>query len=76
MRGDIEPTIIEDRKTQKDVATAELRFERETIDVRYPVVDPALDDADVARIFHIAYLEVLTSHQRDRAKSGKAESSG
>lgn len=37
-------------------------FERDTIDVRYTIIDPALDDADVVRIFHIAYLDVLTSH--------------
>ncbi len=62
MKGDVEPIFIEHRKERKDVLTGELRQDQGTLELRYTIVDPALDDADVARIFHIAYLDVLTGH--------------
>jgi hypothetical protein len=62
MKGDAEPVFIERRDTRKDVLTGEVRREGDTIEFRYAVQDPTLDDADVARIFHIAYLDVLTRH--------------
>lgn len=62
MRGDVEPIFIEHRKERKDALTGEVRQEQGVLELRYTIVDPALDDADVARIFHIAYLDVLTRH--------------
>ena len=61
-KGDAEPIFIEHRKERKDVVTGELRQDQDTLELRFAIVDPSLDDADVARIFHIAYLDVLTMH--------------
>ena len=62
MKGDAEPIFIERRQDRKDAITGEVRSSGDTLEFRYTVVDPALDDDDVARIFHIAYLDVLTQH--------------
>ena len=62
VKGDVEPVFISARATKKDVLRAEVKPIGDTLDVRYWILDDELDDADVARVVHIAYLDVLTSH--------------
>jgi len=62
MRGDVEPVVICSRRSGNDVATCEVTEAGDTLKVSYRLLDPSLDDEDFARIFHIAYLDVFTSH--------------
>ncbi len=62
MKGDVEPIFIERRKDRQNVVTGELRQDQGTLELRYTVLDPSLDPDDVARVFHIAYLDGLTGH--------------
>jgi len=62
MQGNVEPVVICSRRSGNDVATCEVLEAGDTLDVTYRLLDTALDDEDFARIFHIAYLDVLTSH--------------
>jgi len=62
VRGDVEPVVICSRRSGNDVASCEVSEAGDTLEVTYRLLDPGLDDEDFARIFHIAYLDVFTSH--------------
>jgi hypothetical protein len=62
MRGNIEPVFISGRPDGKDVATCEVRANGAILEVGFRLLGASLDDADFARVFAIAYLDVFTSH--------------
>jgi hypothetical protein len=65
MRGDVEPVFISRRADGQDVITGEKTMDGAVMTVAYQIVDGTLDDDDVAHIFAIAYLEVLTDGYYD-----------
>ena len=73
LKNGAEPIFITWRKTRKNALTGEVRTSGNTLRLDYRIVDPALEDEDVPRVFHIAYLDVFTSHawrERVRGKLG------
>ena len=62
VRDDVEPIFIWSRRDRVDVLRGELREDHHTLELRYTILDSSLEDADVLRLFHIAYLDVLTNH--------------
>lgn len=62
MQGDVEPVFIEALASKTDAVKGELREQGNTLEFRYEIVDSGLNDEEVMRIFHIAYLDVLTMH--------------
>ena len=67
MRGDVEPVFLVHRDGGEDAVTGEKTIDRTTMNVDYQILDPALDDDDVARIFAVAYLDVFTdNYYRDK----------
>ncbi len=71
LKNGAEPIAITWRKTKKNALTGELRTSGNTMRLDYRIVDPALEDDDVSRVFHIAYLDVFTSHHWRESVGGK-----
>jgi hypothetical protein len=67
MEGDTEPVFLESRSTGRDLVEMRKTVERGTMRVRYRIVDPSINDADVLRMFAVAYLEGFAKqHYRGR----------
>jgi hypothetical protein len=64
MRGDVEPVFVMLRRSGADVLKGDKTVDGSTLRVAYTIVDDSLglDDADVARIFAVAYLDELVQH--------------
>lgn len=60
--GDVEPIFVMWRKNEINVLRGEVAEQGDTLDVQYTILDATIDDADAARILHIAYLDIFTSH--------------
>ena len=61
MRDKVEPIFISLRSNGNDVLTGDLTTTGELMRVEYKLVGNTLDDDDVLKVFHIAYLDRLTS---------------
>lgn len=57
-----EPVFLTSRATGRDFVEMKKTVEDDTMRVRYQIVDPSIDDADVVRMFVVAYLDVFTRH--------------
>ncbi len=70
MIGEIEPVFIERKSTKTDAITAEQTFADRVMTFRYKILDATLDDEDVPRIFHIAYLDHFTmNYYQEKVKT-------
>jgi hypothetical protein len=70
-QGDVEPAFIEWRNTHATAIEADLRKQGSTLEVRYRILDDALDDDDAKRIFLFAYLDVFARHAWRNANVGR-----
>lgn len=71
VKNGVEPFFISWSKGGKDALVGEVTTDAGTMKVGYRLVDPTLTDADVPRVFHIAYLDVLTRHGWQNRAGGK-----
>lgn len=63
------PVFISRRETGKTVLSGTERADGPVLSFGYRLADASLTDADVPRLFHIAYLDVFTGHAwRERVR--------
>ncbi len=67
-----EPIWIESRKNRKSVIAGEVWYRKHLLEIRYQILDPAIDDDDARRLLVIAYLGVFTGHYWYGENHGKA----
>ncbi len=56
------PVFLSTRADGRDVITGTDRVDGDTLTFTYRILDPALDDDDVARVYVIAHLERFAMH--------------
>lgn len=70
MVGEVEPVFLTRRADARDLVKMNKTMVGEVMRVTYRILEPSIDDADVARLFLVAYLDVFAGNYY-RSKASK-----